>query len=278
LGTPSSGTVTNLTGTASININGTVGATTPSTGAFTTLTSTGLITSGTGNSTPAFTANGATTGWTAATFVNSGGTSYFGTEASVGGTLVTGSTAYDALIRTHTGLSISTNGGSGTQVRISSTGLAVTGALSATTGANFATSSGNVGIGTSSPATLFDVTGGSGTQANPPTSGTTSGGVARIRSFNNALDIGSTTANTLWLQAANSTNLALVYPISLNPSGGNILVGTTTNGGTGADRVIAIANGNAPSSSPAGMGQLYVESGALKYRGSSGTVTTIANA
>jgi len=39
LGTPSSGTVTNLTGTASININGTVGATTPSTGAFTTLTS-----------------------------------------------------------------------------------------------------------------------------------------------------------------------------------------------------------------------------------------------
>lgn len=39
LGTPSSGTVTNLTGTASININGTVGATTPNTGAFTTLSS-----------------------------------------------------------------------------------------------------------------------------------------------------------------------------------------------------------------------------------------------
>ena len=37
LGTPSSGVVTNLTGTASININGTVGATTPTTGAFTTI-------------------------------------------------------------------------------------------------------------------------------------------------------------------------------------------------------------------------------------------------
>jgi hypothetical protein len=37
LGTPSSGTVTNLTGTASININGTVGATTANTGKFTTL-------------------------------------------------------------------------------------------------------------------------------------------------------------------------------------------------------------------------------------------------
>jgi hypothetical protein len=40
LGTPASGVVTNLTGTASININGTVGATTASTGRFTTVTST----------------------------------------------------------------------------------------------------------------------------------------------------------------------------------------------------------------------------------------------
>ena len=46
LGTPSSGVVTNLTGTASININGTVGATTPNTGAFTTLSSTGNTTLG----------------------------------------------------------------------------------------------------------------------------------------------------------------------------------------------------------------------------------------
>lgn len=46
LGTPTSGTVTNLTGTASININGTVGATTPTTGAFTTITSSGNVTVG----------------------------------------------------------------------------------------------------------------------------------------------------------------------------------------------------------------------------------------
>ena len=44
LGTPSSGTVTNLTGTASININGTVGATTPTTGAFTTLSASSTTT------------------------------------------------------------------------------------------------------------------------------------------------------------------------------------------------------------------------------------------
>ena len=47
LGTPSNGTVTNLTGTASININGTVGATTPTTGKFTTLETTGNLGAGT---------------------------------------------------------------------------------------------------------------------------------------------------------------------------------------------------------------------------------------
>lgn len=44
LGTPSGGTVTNLTGTASININGTVGATTATTGAFTSLTTSSTVT------------------------------------------------------------------------------------------------------------------------------------------------------------------------------------------------------------------------------------------
>jgi hypothetical protein len=47
LGTPASGVVTNLTGTASININGTVGATTANTGAFTTLSASSTV-SGTG--------------------------------------------------------------------------------------------------------------------------------------------------------------------------------------------------------------------------------------
>jgi hypothetical protein len=42
--------------------------------------------------------------------------------------------------------------------------------------------------------------------------------------------------------------------------------------------VILIKNGVAPGSNPTSGGYLYVESGALKYRGSSGTVTTIANA
>jgi hypothetical protein len=61
LGTPSSGTVTNLTGTASININGTVGATTASTGAFTTLSATGVTTVQAGSAAaPAITTTGDT--------------------------------------------------------------------------------------------------------------------------------------------------------------------------------------------------------------------------
>jgi hypothetical protein len=58
---------------------------------------------------------------------------------------------------------------------------------------------------------------------------------------------------------------------------GNVGVGVSTFG-TSAAKVIGLANATAPTTSPAGMGQLYVEAGALKYRGSSGTVTTIANA
>jgi len=58
---------------------------------------------------------------------------------------------------------------------------------------------------------------------------------------------------------------------------GNVGIGVSTFG-TSAAKVLGLANATAPSTSPAGMGQLYVEAGALKYRGSSGTVTTIANA
>jgi len=61
LGTPASGVVTNLTGTASININGTVGATTANTGAFTTLSASGVTTVQAGTAAlPAITTTGDT--------------------------------------------------------------------------------------------------------------------------------------------------------------------------------------------------------------------------
>lgn len=58
---------------------------------------------------------------------------------------------------------------------------------------------------------------------------------------------------------------------------GNLGLGTASFG-TSAAKVLGMANATAPSTSPAGMGQLYVEGGALKFRGSSGTITVIAPA
>jgi hypothetical protein len=57
---------------------------------------------------------------------------------------------------------------------------------------------------------------------------------------------------------------------------GNLLLGGTSDP-TSAAKAIVIYNGTAPTGNIAG-GTLYVEAGALKYRGSSGTVTTLANA
>jgi hypothetical protein len=60
--------------------------------------------------------------------------------------------------------------------------------------------------------------------------------------------------------------------------GGNIGIRTSDQFGRGKG-VIAIANATvAPSGNPAGGGILYVQDGALMYRGSNGTVTAIAPA
>jgi hypothetical protein len=62
-------------------------------------------------------------------------------------------------------------------------------------------------------------------------------------------------------------------------NGRGITVGTGSAIQGGGAGVIGIANaGTVPNANPSGGGILYVESGALKFRGSSGTVTTIANA
>jgi len=118
LGTPQSGTVTNLTGTASININGTVGATTPSTGAFSTLSASSGITSTTINTTADITVSGAsalayrlTRGAVQGIWQNGATVSYFGTASAHNTEILVNNAVVGAF---------------------SSTGLAVTGALSST--------------------------------------------------------------------------------------------------------------------------------------------------
>lgn len=63
-----------------------------------------------------------------------------------------------------------------------------------------------------------------------------------------------------------------------NHFAGNVGIGTTNQWGGGVG-VLALANAaTVPTVNPVGGGVLYVDAGALKYRGSSGTVTTIAPA
>ena len=77
---------------------------------------------------------------------------------------------------------------------------------------------------------------------------------------------------------ASDTGFETIVVFQRLGAGGNIGLRTKSQFG-GGEGVIAIANASvAPSGDPAGGGILYVEDGALKYRGSNGTVTTIAPA
>jgi len=79
-------------------------------------------------------------------------------------------------------------------------------------------------------------------------------------------------------QTAGATNYAIFTGAGLVRFGDNLAVGATGSFGGATGGAVFLANATAPSSNPTGGGILYVESGALKYRGTSGTITTIAAA
>ena len=94
-------------------------------------------------------------------------------------------------------------------------------------------SSGNVGIGTTSPSGPLHIRGAAGRFAFPATSGATQSNGLTLRlndaSDDNAiLDIGGNSTSGYWLQATNNANLATNYPLLLNPNGGNVGIGTTS--------------------------------------------------
>jgi len=131
--------------------NGTVGATTPSTGAFTTLSATGAITSTIGDSVATLSDTSGTTGFKYIRIRNTTGGLDLGVQNNAG-TWVLGATANDAIVVGRTGISFSANDGSATQMRISSTGLAVTGSVTSTSSANSTVQTGvfeNTSTGTS---------------------------------------------------------------------------------------------------------------------------------
>ena len=87
-------------------------------------------------------------------------------------------------------------------------------------------------------------------------------------------------SDKLQINGRNSTDTAFETLVVFHrqAAGGNVGFRTSSQFGAGQG-VIAMANASvAPSVNPANGGVLYVEGGALKYRGSSGTVTVIAPA
>ncbi len=77
---------------------------------------------------------------------------------------------------------------------------------------------------------------------------------------------------------ANDSGFETMVVFQRLAAGGNVGIRTASQFGKGQG-VVAIANAAlAPSVNPAGGGILYVEGGALKYRGANGTVTVIASA
>jgi hypothetical protein len=88
-------------------------------------------------------------------------------------------------------------------------------------------------VGTASPSSPLHIRGAALRYAFPATSGATQSNGLTLRlndaSDDNAiLDIGGNSTSGYWLQATNNANLAINYPLLLNPNGGNVGVGTTS--------------------------------------------------
>lgn len=98
-----------------------------------------------------------------------------------------------------------------------------------------------------------------------------------------AIDIRGRKKNGTTVQALADSEILIQYRNNTTAAAQMLADGTYSFFGVGSfgggAKVIFIGNaGTVPSTNPTGGGILYVEAGALKYRGSSGTVTTIANA
>ena len=83
-------------------------------------------------------------------------------------------------------------------------------------------------------------------------------------------------ANKTWSGSAWQTNMQRFLVTTGGSLSGNLGLNTSSYG-SGVGSVLGLANATTvPSSNPVAGGVIYVESGVLKYRGSSGTVTTLA--
>lgn len=97
-------------------------------------------------------------------------------------------------------------------------------------------------------------------------------GAPRSDHFEIGTAFGSGSTNSIYYRPGDGGNIFIMDSI------GNFYTNSASSVGTSGAGVIVIGNGTAPTTSPAGVGQLYSEAGAGKWRGSSGTVTTFGPA
>jgi hypothetical protein len=340
LGTPASGVVTNLTGTASININGTVGATTATTGAFTDVTTSGTVThnGGTANGVAylngskvlttgsALTFDGTSLGVTGAISISQSGTfptvgftsnanGYFYTLGGTNGT-ITQIGGSNVLTTTLTGLGIDTtpafkldvSAGSGTGIRLKSTGAYATiraDNTGTTGGGTFAAYQNGVQIGlfgveggilgsTSTDTAIFsDVVGGgiklyTNGSATPKVTLDASGNwmLGGTTSIGRATVVGGSSQLAFHDGNGGNTNFGLLnyggssgeLTLNANSSGGNTLIRfLTSSSGSNAERARITAAGDLGlgTTSPANIGSGYVN---LEVNGTAtGLVSVSAN-
>ena len=114
------------------------------------------------------------------------------------------------------------------------------------------TGGGLVGINTSSPSQKLTINQGATgfNQGVPATSGTTQNGILRLQpavgTYGESLDIGyNVVTSYAWLQSTNAGNLAVNYPLALNPNGGNVLMNMSTVVGTETLNIAGTVGGSA---------------------------------
>ncbi|MFA6586244.1 MAG: hypothetical protein WCS86_03750 [Candidatus Paceibacterota bacterium] len=303
LGTPSSGTVTNLTGTASININGTVGATTPTTGVFTTLSSNGNTTIGDASG-DTLTANAAT--WTFANdtnFVLTGGTNGLSFDTSTLSIDATnnrvgiGTTDPGAALEVNGDILLSKEAPRTISVATSTTANTAGGALSVVAGAGVATNAnggaisvtGGLGVGSGNGGAVNITSGAAGATgasgAVAIISGATTNGATGAVSLKsgNASGAGNNASGAITIQSGTTTGTGAPGEIAItgaaavaaqNVAGAGITLTGGLAGGTGTGGAITLTSGRGGAGASGNGGNINITSGAGgASAGTSGIIT-----